>query len=102
LTVRPVYFVGTPASAPNDFTPLNQAVKGPMMKKLSGFPPFFTYLLWVGTPEDVISASRPDEGYWSKRLQGSNSNGLLRIGDSTYKMNATEICCDELLAMMEK
>ena len=73
-----------------------------MMKKLSGFPPFVTYLFWVGTPEDVISASRPDGGYWSKRLQGSNSNGLLRIGDSTYKMIATEIFCDERLAMMEK
>jgi len=34
---------------------------------VSGFPSFVTYLLWMGTPEGVISASRPDGGYWSQR-----------------------------------
>jgi hypothetical protein len=73
-----------------------------MMMKLSGFPPFVTYLLWVGTPDGVISASRPDGGYWSQRLREGGGDGLLRIGDSTYEMNATEIHGDERLAMMGK
>ncbi|MEZ7830071.1 MAG: hypothetical protein QMC06_00845 [Gammaproteobacteria bacterium] len=93
---------GTLAPSPDDFSSLNESVPGPMMMKLSGFPPFVTYLLWVGTPDGVISASRPDGGYWSQRLREGGGDGLLRIGNSTYEMNATEIHGDERLAMMGK
>ena len=54
-----VFIGGTLTDAPNDFTPLNGSVRGPMLMKQSGFPPFVNYLSWVGTPEGVISATRP-------------------------------------------
>ena len=36
---------GTLAPSPDDFSSFNEFVPGPMMK-LSGIPPFVTYLLW--------------------------------------------------------
>ena len=97
-----VFIGGTPTAAPDDFSPLNQAVQGPMKMKLRGFPPFVTYLLWVGTPTGLISASRPDGGYWSQRLQDGGGDGWLRIGDATYKMNATEVQGVERIDTMGK
>ena len=55
---------GTLTEAPSDFTPLNESVRGPLFMKQSGFPPFVHYLSWVGTPEGVITATRPDGGLW--------------------------------------
>ena len=40
---------GTDTPAPSDFTPLNHA-EGPLIMKLSGFPPFVVYLSYAGTP----------------------------------------------------
>ena len=37
-----------------------------------------------------------------KALAGRRGNGSLRIGVSTYEINATEIHGDERLVMMEK
>lgn len=93
---------GTPTPAPNDFTPLNTSVQGPLIFKLSGFPPFANYLLWVGTPEGVITATRPDGGRWARRVREEGGDGWLRIGDSTYTMKATEILGADRIPMMEK
>ena len=51
---------GTPTPGPDDFTPLNESVRLPLLMKQSGFPPFVTYLSWVGTPDGVITATHPD------------------------------------------
>ena len=93
---------GTPTPALNDFTPLNTSVQGPLQMKLSGFPPFVNYLLWVGTPEGIITATRPDGGYWARRIREGDENGWLRIGDATFEMKATEILGTAKIPMMEK
>ncbi len=46
---------GTETPTPSDSTPLNDA-EGPVIMKLSGFPPFVVYLSYPGTPEGVITA----------------------------------------------
>ncbi|HAJ77349.1 MAG TPA: hypothetical protein DCM64_12970 [Gammaproteobacteria bacterium] len=93
---------GTLTEAPSDFTPLHDTVQGPMIMKPAGFPPFVNYLSWVGTPEGVISATRPDGGYWAQRLRDRGGDGWLRIGEATYAMEATEIFGDERIAMMRQ
>lgn len=93
---------GTATPAPNDFSPLNTSVQGPLQMKLGGFPPFVNYLLWVGTPEGVITATRPDGGYWAQRVRDGDGAGWLRIGDKTYTMQATEILGAAKIPMMEK
>jgi hypothetical protein len=93
---------GTATPAPNDFTPLNESVRGPLLMKQSGFPPFVNYLSWVGTPEGVITATRPDGGLWARRVRERGGDGWLRLGDATFAMEAVEIFGDDRLAMMEK
>ncbi|MDE0731717.1 MAG: hypothetical protein OSB72_01530 [Gammaproteobacteria bacterium] len=93
---------GTITDAPSDFSPLNESVRGPMLMKQSGFPPFVNYLSWVGTPDGVISATRPDNGYWARRVRERGGDGWLRIGDATYAMEATEIMGEERIAMMSQ
>ena len=93
---------GTLTEAPSDFSPLHDSVQGPMIMKPAGFPPFVNYLSWVGTPEGVISATRPDGGYWARRLRERGGDGWLRIGDATYAMEANEVFGDERIAMMRQ
>ena len=91
---------GTQTAPPADFTPLNSLHRGPLMMQQAGFPPFVIYLSWVGTPDGVITATRPDGGYWARRIRERGGDGRLRIGDETYEMTATEIFGEERLAMM--
>lgn len=93
---------GTLTAPPSDFTPLNGQVQGPLMMKQAGFPPFVVYLSWVGAPGGVITATRPDNGYWARRVRERGGDGLLRIGDETYEMTATEILDERRLPMMEQ
>lgn len=93
---------GTITEPPSDFTPLNDEVRGPMMMKQAGFPPVVVYLSWVGTPDGVISATRPDGGYWAQRIRDRNGDGWLRIGEETYAMEAEEILDERRLVMMEQ
>ncbi len=93
---------GTMTPAMDDFSPLNDSVRGPLKFKLSGFPPFVNYLSWVGTPEGVITATRPDNGYWARRVRSNGGDGLLRIGEQTFEMTATEIHGNDRLAMMSQ
>jgi hypothetical protein len=70
--------------------------------KQAGFPPLVVYLSWVGTEGGVITATRPDNGYWARRIRERGGDGWLRIGEATYSMEATEIHGDERMAMMEQ
>ncbi len=90
---------GTDTPAPNDFSTVNDA--GTLLMKQSGFPPLVIYLSYVGTPEGVITATRPDGGYWARRVREGKTDGWLRIGDATYAMQATEILGDARLPMLE-
>ncbi len=91
---------GTDTPAPNDFSTVND-VGGTLPMKQSGFPPLVIYLSYVGTPEGVITATRPDGGYWAQRVRDGRTDGWLRIGDATYAMRATEILGDARLPMLE-
>ncbi|HSH76027.1 MAG TPA: hypothetical protein VLA09_10130 [Longimicrobiales bacterium] len=91
---------GTESPAPADFTPLNE-VGVNLKMKLVGFPPFVVYLSYVGTPDGVITATRPDGGYWAQRVRDRGGDGWLRIGDRTFAMRATEVLGDERIPMLE-
>lgn len=95
-----IYLGGTPTPALDDFSSLNGNVQGPLMMKQAGFPPFVNYLSWVGTPDGVITATRPDGGLWAQRVRDDGGDGWLRIGDSTFTMRAIEIQGEERLEMM--
>ena len=79
---------GTETAAPADWRTVDN---GPLMQiKPAGFPPLVINIWYVGTAEGVISATRPDNGYWGNRMR-ANSNGWIRIGDAAYEMQAEEI-----------
>ena len=91
---------GTDTPPPSDFSTLNNAGVNLLMK-LGGFPPFVVYLSYVGTPDGVITATRPDGGYWAQRVRNGGTDGWLRIGDATYAMRATEVLGGARLPMLE-
>lgn len=93
---------GTLTEAPSDFAPLQAQHQGPIMMKQTGFPPLVIYLSWVGTPDGIITATRPDGGYWAQRIRDRGGDGLIRIGDETYEMTATEIFGEDRLDMMRQ
>lgn len=90
---------GTSTPALNDFSTLN-GTPGPLMMKQAGFPPLVVYLSWVGTPDGVITATRPDGGYWAQRVRDRGGDGWLRIGDQTFAMEAEEVLDERRLPMM--
>jgi len=90
---------GTNTPALSDFSVLN-GTPGPLMMKQAGFPPLVVHLSWVGTPEGVITATRPDGGYWAQRVRDRGGDGLLRIGDATFAMEAHEVLDERRLPMM--
>ena len=91
---------GTDTPAPNDFSTVND-VGGTLLMKQGGFPPFVINLSYVGTSDGVITATRPDGGYWARRVRDGKTDGWLRIGDATYAMRATEILGDARIPMLE-
>jgi CubicO group peptidase (beta-lactamase class C family) len=91
---------GTPTPSLDDFTPLNERFPGPIRMKQTGFPPFVTYLSWVGTPDGVITATHPDGAFWAQQVRDHGGDGWLRIGEATFTMEAIEIFGDERIAMM--
>tara|TARA_B100000809_G_scaffold16104_1_gene14439 strand:+ start:6088 stop:6576 length:489 start_codon:yes stop_codon:yes gene_type:complete len=90
---------GTDTPAPSDLSTLGE--RGRLLMKLAGFPPMVNYLTYAGTPEGVITATRPDGGYWARRVRDGDGHGWLRIGDATYAMQATEVLGDARLPMLE-
>lgn len=91
---------GETATPPDDFTPLNDVARTLKMKQ-AGFPPLVVYLNFVGQPGGVITATRPDGGYWAQRVRDRGGDGWLRIGDETYAMTATEVLGDDRIPMLE-
>lgn len=92
---------GMETPPPSDFTPLND-VPGPAKMKFVGFPPFVVYVTFIGTPDGIITATRPDGGYWAQRVRDRGGDGWLRIGDERYAMTATEILGDDRIPMLEQ
>ena len=68
--------------------------------KLAGFPPFVVHIFYVPEADGIITATRPDNGYWGRRLR-KNPNGFLRIGDETYALRATEILGEARIPYLE-
>ena len=91
---------GTMAPPPTDFSTVNDVARNLLMKQ-SGFPPFVIYLSYVGTSDGVITATRPDGGYWAQQVRDGRADGWLRIGDSTYAMRAREVLGDARIPMLE-
>jgi hypothetical protein len=91
---------GTFTPAPEDFTALDD-VGTTLKMKLAGFPPFVVYLSYVGTHDGVITATRPDGGYWAQRVRDDGGDGWLRIGDQRYPMKATEVLGDDRIPMLQ-
>ena len=67
--------------------------------KTGGFPPFVVNVVYAGAEEGVITATRPDGGFWARQAR-ANPDGWLRIGDATYAMRATEILGDDRLPLL--
>ena len=93
---------GTLTETPDDFSYLNESVRGPLMMKQAGFPPFVNYLSWVGTPEGIITATRPDGGLWARRVRERGGDGWLRVGDETFELEAIEILDERRIPMMQQ
>ena len=91
---------GNIVEPPDDFSIFND-VGTNLIMKLDGFPPFVVYLAYVGTPEGIITGTRPDGGYWPQRVRDGRNEGWLRIGDETFAMEATEILGDARRPMLE-
>ena len=79
---------GSLTSPPGDWSTVNG--ERLLLLKPDGFPPFVINIWFVGTPNGVITATKPDGGYWAQRVRG-NPNATVRIGDKAYKMKAREI-----------
>lgn len=69
--------------------------------KLAGFPPFVIHVWYVGTPDGIITATRPDNGYWGNRVRG-NPDAWLRIGDRQYALQAREITGEARIPFLEQ
>ncbi len=90
---------GTATPAPSDLSTVGE--RGTLLMKMAGFPPMVIYLNYAGTPDGVITATRPDGGYWARRVREGTGDGWLRIGDATYAMRATEVLGEARLPMLE-
>lgn len=89
---------GELTSAPADWTSLSG--KGVVHLKLAGFPPFVAKVFYATDEGGLITATRPDNGYWAKRVR-QNPNGWIRIGDATYELKAEEIFGDARTPYLE-
>jgi len=90
-----------PPPADGDFSALND-VSTNLIMKMAGFPPFVVYLSFVGTPDGIITATRPDGGYWARRVREGSGDGWLRIGDQRFAMHATEVVGDARIPLLEQ
>ena len=67
--------------------------------KTGGFPPFVVNVVYAVAEDGVITATRPDGGYWAQRAR-EDPDGWLRIGNAAYAMRATEILGDDRLPLL--
>jgi hypothetical protein len=89
---------GVVTPAPTDWHSVNN--NGIIQLKTGGFPPFVVNVVYSVTENGVITATRPDGGFWAKQAR-ANPDGWIRIGDATYAMRATEILGEQRLPMLE-
>ena len=90
---------GALTAAPSDWGAINGEKVA--LLKLEGFPPFVIHVYYVAEGNGIITATRPDGGYWAQRVR-SNPNGWLRIGDRTYALAGKEVTGEARLPMLEK
>ncbi len=83
---------------PEDWTAVNQPGLGYL--KLAGFPPFVIKIVFSADEGGIITATRPDGGYWAARAR-TRPDGWIRIGDETYALTAREITGDERIPYLE-
>ena len=91
---------GELTAPPADFRSIND--EGVVTLKLGGFPPFVARVFYSTDAGGIITATRPDGGYWGERLRASDDpHGWIRIGDNTYALSATEITGEARLPYLE-
>lgn len=89
---------GSLTAAPADWRTLETVPVADM--KLAGFPPFVIHIWYIPDENGIITATRPDNGYWARRLR-TNPDGLIRVGDKTYELTAREITGEARLPYLE-
>lgn len=90
---------GQLTAAPSDWGTVNNEKVA--LLKLEGFPPFVIHVWYVAEGGGIITATRPDNGYWARRVR-SNPNGWLRIGDRTYALSGKEVVGEARIPYLEK
>ena len=84
---------------PADWNTVNE--HGVVLLKLAGFPPFVIRIVYSTGEGGIITATRPDGGYWAGRVRGGRADGWIRLGDAIYALSATEILGDERIPYLE-
>ena len=90
---------GEPTPPPADWNSVNE--HGVVLLKLAGFPPFVIRIVYSTDEGGIITATRPDGGYWAGRVRGGRADGWIRLDDATYALTATEILGDERIPYLE-
>lgn len=90
---------GQLTAAPSDWSAVNDVRV--VLLKLAGFPPFVIHVWYVAEGGGIITATRPDNGYWARRVR-SNPDGWLRIGDRTYALSGKEVLGEARIPYLEK
>tara|TARA_R110001592_G_scaffold68785_3_gene210962 strand:+ start:4064 stop:4558 length:495 start_codon:yes stop_codon:yes gene_type:complete len=89
---------GTLTPPPTDWNTVNG--RGVGWIKTGGFPPFVVHMIYSTDDGGIITATRPDGGYWAKRARVA-PNGYIRVGDETFAMKATEIFGEAKIPYLE-
>ena len=90
---------GQLTAAPSDWSTVNGEKVA--LLKLAGVPPFVIHVWYVAEGGGIITATRPDNGYWARRVR-SNPAGWLRIGDRTYALAGKEVVGEARIPYLEK
>ena len=90
---------GEPTPPPADWSTVND--HDVVLMKLAGFPPFVIRIVYSTDEGGIITATRPDGGYWAGRVRGGRPDGWIRLGDATYALTATEILGPERIPYLE-
>jgi len=90
---------GQLTAAPSDWSTVNGEKVA--LLKLAGVPPFVIHVWYVAEGGGIITATRPDNGYWARRVR-SNPDGWLRIGDRTYALAGKEVVGQARIPYLEK
>ncbi|MBM3806995.1 MAG: hypothetical protein FJW22_02255 [Acidimicrobiia bacterium] len=90
---------GELTAAPGDWGSVNGGRVA--LLKLDGFPPFVIHVWYVAEGGGIITATRPDNGYWARRVR-TRPNGWLRIGDRTYALSGKEVVGEARIPYLEK